>query len=42
MYAQQLCDAGFADKQFIEIIAVIDTVGSMNHLNNGMLINPSL
>ena len=40
MYAQQLRDAGFTDKQFIEILAVIDAVGSMNHLNNGMLIKP--
>lgn len=40
MYAQQLRDAGFTDKQFIEIIAMIDVVGAMNHLNNGMLIKP--
>lgn len=40
MYAQQLRDAGFSDKQFIEIIAMIDVVGAMNHLNNGMLIKP--
>jgi AhpD family alkylhydroperoxidase len=40
MYAQQLRDAGYTDKQFIEILAVIDAVGSMNHLNNGMLIKP--
>jgi len=40
MYAQQLHDAGFTDKQFIEIIAMIDVVGAMNHLNNGMLIKP--
>lgn len=40
MYSQQLRDAGFTDKQFIEIIAMIDVVGAMNHLNNGMLIKP--
>lgn len=40
LYAQQLHDAGFTDKQFIEIIAMIDLVGAMNHLNNGMLIKP--
>ncbi len=40
MYAQQLRDAGFTDKQFIEIIAMIDVVGAVNHLNNGMLIKP--
>lgn len=40
MYAQQLREAGFTDKQFVEIIAMIDLVGAMNHFNNGMLIKP--
>lgn len=40
MYAQQLHDAGFTDKQFVEIMAMIDLVGAMNHFNNGMLIKP--
>lgn len=38
MYGKQLRDAGFSDKQLVEIIAMIDLVGSMNHFNNGMLI----
>ncbi|HVJ49911.1 carboxymuconolactone decarboxylase family protein [Desulfitobacterium sp.] len=40
MYTKQLKDAGFTDKQLVEILAVIDLVGSMNHFNNGMLIKP--
>lgn len=40
MYSQQLKSAGFSDKQIVEIIAVIDLVGSMNHFNNGMIIKP--
>ena len=40
MYSKQLREAGFTDKQMVEIIAVIDLVGSMNHFNNGMLIKP--
>ncbi|WP_425804048.1 carboxymuconolactone decarboxylase family protein [Desulfitobacterium sp. Sab5] len=40
MYSQQLKAAGFTDKQLVEIISVIDLVGSMNHFNNGMLIKP--
>jgi hypothetical protein len=27
-------------KQIVEIISVIDLVGSMNHFNNGTLIKP--
>lgn len=40
MYSQQLKAAGFTDKQLVEIVSVIDLVGSMNHFNNGMLIKP--
>jgi AhpD family alkylhydroperoxidase len=40
MYTQQLKSAGFTDKQIVEIISVIDLVGSMNHFNNGTLIKP--
>lgn len=40
MYGKQLRDAGLSDKQLVEIIAMIDVVGSMNHFNNGMLIKP--
>lgn len=40
MYAQQLKNAGFTDKQFVEIMSIIDLVGAMNHFNNGMLIKP--
>ena len=39
-YGKQLHEAGFSDEQIVEIIAVIDLVGSMNHFNNGMLIKP--
>jgi len=39
-YGKLLREAGFTDKQMVEIIAVIDLVGSMNHFNNGMLIKP--
>lgn len=38
MYTGQLKSAGFTDKQIVEIISVIDLVGSMNHFNNGTLI----
>ncbi|MHB1651551.1 MAG: carboxymuconolactone decarboxylase family protein [Desulfitobacteriaceae bacterium] len=41
-YGKQLHEAGFTDEQIVEIIAMIDLVGSMNHFNNGMLIKPSL
>lgn len=41
-YGKQLHEAGFTDEQIVEIIAVIDLVGSMNHFNNGMLIKPGL
>ena len=41
MYAQQLKNAGFTDKQFVEILAMIDLVGAMNHFNNGMMIKPT-
>lgn len=40
MYTNQLKGAGFTDKQIIEIISVIDLVGSMNHFNNGTIIKP--
>lgn len=40
MYAKQLRDAGFTDEQMIEILAVVDFVGAMNHFNNGMLVKP--
>lgn len=40
MYGKQLKDSGFNDKQIVEILAVIDLVGSMNHFNNGMLMKP--
>lgn len=40
MYTQQLKGAGFNDKQLVEIISVIDLVGSMNHFNNGTLLKP--
>lgn len=40
MYSQQLKKAGFTDQQFVELMAMIDLVGSMNHFNNGMLIKP--
>jgi len=40
MYTNQLKAAGFTDKQIVEIISVIDLVGSMNHFNNGTLIKP--
>ncbi|CAA7600313.1 peroxiredoxin [Acididesulfobacillus acetoxydans] len=39
-YGNQLHEAGFTDEQIVEIAAVIDLVGSMNHFNNGMLIKP--
>lgn len=39
-YTKRLKDAGFDDKQIIEIIALIDLAGSMNHFNNGLLIKP--
>jgi len=38
-YAQQLKEEGFTDKQFVELMGLIDLVGSMNHLNNGMRIS---
>lgn len=40
MYTQQLKSAGFTEKQIVEIISVIDLVGSMNHFNNGTIIKP--
>lgn len=40
MYTKQLKDAGFTDKQIVEIISVIDLVGAMNHFNNGTIIKP--
>lgn len=40
MYTKQLKEDGFTDKQIVEIIAVIDLVGSMNHFNNGTLLKP--
>jgi AhpD family alkylhydroperoxidase len=40
MYTQQLKDAGFTDKQIVEILSVIDLAGSMNHFNNGTVIKP--
>lgn len=40
MYADKLRKVGFTDKQFVEIMGLIDLVGSMNHFNNGMLIKP--
>ncbi|MDI6879330.1 MAG: carboxymuconolactone decarboxylase family protein [Desulfitobacteriaceae bacterium] len=40
MYAKQLHEAGFTDQQLVEILAVVDLVGAMNHFNNGMLIRP--
>ena len=40
MYAKQLRGAGFSEQQLIEILAVIDFVGAMNHFNNGMLVKP--
>lgn len=42
LYAQQLKDTGFTDKQFVELLAMIDLVGSMNHFNNGLLIKPNI
>ena len=42
MYAKQLRDAGFTEQQMIEILAVVDFVGAMNHFNNGMLIKPEM
>ncbi|WP_206810038.1 carboxymuconolactone decarboxylase family protein [Paradesulfitobacterium ferrireducens] len=42
LYAQQLKDTGFTDKQFVELLAMIDFVGSMNHFNNGLLIKPNI
>lgn len=39
-YGNQLHEAGFTDEQIVEIVAMIDLVGSMNHFNNGMLIKP--
>lgn len=40
MYTKQLKDAGFDEKQIIELLSIIDLVGSMNHFNNGLLIKP--
>lgn len=40
-YGKELREAGFSDQQIVEILAVIDLVGSMNHFNNGMMIKPS-
>ncbi len=40
MYSGQLKNAGLTDKQFVEIMAVIDLVGGMNQFNNGMMIRP--
>lgn len=40
MYTQQLKEAGYTDKQIIEVLSVIDLVGSMNHFNNGTIIKP--
>lgn len=40
MYANQLKNAGFTDKQFVEVMATIDLVCGMNHFNNGLLIKP--
>lgn len=40
MYAKQLRGVGFTEEQLIEILAVIDLVGAMNHFNNGMLVKP--
>jgi AhpD family alkylhydroperoxidase len=39
-YTKLLKDAGFSDKQIVEIIAVIDFAGSMNHFNNGIILKP--
>ncbi len=39
-YGKELHESGFSDPQIVEILAVIDLVGSMNHFNNGMLIKP--
>lgn len=40
MYTNQLKQAGFKDDQIVEIISMIDLVGSMNHFNNGTIIKP--
>lgn len=40
MYTQQLKEAGYTDKQIVEVLSVIDLVGSMNHFNNGTIIKP--
>ena len=42
MYAKQLRDVGFTEQQMIEILAVVDFVGAMNHFNNGMLVKPEM
>lgn len=42
LYAQQLKNTGFTDKQFVELLAMVDLVGSMNHFNNGMMIKPHI
>ncbi|MGG4498408.1 carboxymuconolactone decarboxylase family protein [Brevibacillus reuszeri] len=39
-YTKHLKNAGFTDKQIVEIISVIDFAGSMNHFNNATLIKP--
>lgn len=40
MYTKQLKEAGFTEKQIVEILSVIDLVGSMNHFNNGAIVKP--
>ena len=40
MYSDKLKKSGFSDKQFVELMGLIDMVGGMNSFNNGLLIKP--
>lgn len=40
MYTSKLKQMGTTDQELVELMAVIDLVGGMNHFNNGIGIHP--
>lgn len=39
-YTKYLKNAGFTDKQIVEVISIIDFAGAMNQFNNAALLRP--
>ncbi|WP_028591385.1 carboxymuconolactone decarboxylase family protein [Paenibacillus massiliensis] len=39
-YTKYLKNAGFTDKQIVEVISIIDFAGAMNQFNNAALLKP--